>query len=204
MTNINKDAQSIIDFMPIETPRLTIRPQQKGDGAAINAAKAETWDDLQIWMPWAKRPSTIEEDEQVAQSSYAEFLLRENFNMVGIARDTGRMEIFTGLHRIDWTARRFEIGYWARKSAQGKGLVSESTNALTRFAFAALGAKAVALAYADGNEASARVMRGLGFEKEGTMRLASALNDGRVVDQHWYSRTHIEGLPAMDVRWRME
>ena len=30
----------------------------------------------------------------------------------------------TGLHRIDWAQRQFEIGYWCRSSRVGEGFVT--------------------------------------------------------------------------------
>lgn len=38
----------------IETPRLIIRVPQAGGGAQLNAAIAESIDELRPWMPWAQ------------------------------------------------------------------------------------------------------------------------------------------------------
>jgi RimJ/RimL family protein N-acetyltransferase len=187
--------------MPVETPRLTLRPVMPGDGAAIHAAKAETWDKIHRWMPWAKEISRPEEDEEMARRAYAKFLLREDFMMVAVERVTGQLSVFTGLHRFDWATRRFEIGYWARTSAQGRGLVTESTNALTRYAFAVLKARTVAISHAEGNDSSRAVIERLGFVKEGVLSNATALPDGTVHNTHWYGRTSADGLPDLDVRW---
>ena len=39
--------------MPIVTPRLVLRPPTLDDLDAIQAAKDDAWDDLQLWMAWA-------------------------------------------------------------------------------------------------------------------------------------------------------
>jgi RimJ/RimL family protein N-acetyltransferase len=187
--------------MPIETPRLIIRPVAPGDGANINAAKAETWEQIHAWMPWAKTMSSVDDDEAVAREAYAKFILREDFMMVAIEKAIGSMAVFTGLHRFDWAIRRFEIGYWARKSAQGRGLVTESTNALTRYAFSVLGARTVAISHAEGNDASRAVIERLAFKSEGVLSNATALPGGTVCNRHWYGRTSADGLPELDVRW---
>ena len=187
--------------LPITTKRLVIRPVMAGDGAAMNAAKAETWEQINIWMPWAKAMTSIDEDEETARRAYAKFLLREDFMMLACERDTGRPVVFTGLHRFDWNVPRFEIGYWCRKSAQGQGLVSESTNALARYAFEVLKARAVAICHADGNDASRAVIERLGFKPEGRAVSSTMTNDGIIRDHLWYSHTRVEDLPALDVDW---
>jgi RimJ/RimL family protein N-acetyltransferase len=196
------DKPILIDMpMPIETPRLIIRPIMPGDGVEMNAAKRETWTEIHKWMPWAKEMPSPEEDEAVARRAHAQFLLREDFMAVAIEKETGAIVVFTGLHRFDWETRRFEIGYWARKSAQGRGLVTESANALTRYAFEVLGARAVAISHAEGNDASRAVIERLGFVKEGILSNAAVLPDSTVCNSHWYGRTSADGLPGLDVKW---
>ena len=187
--------------MPITTPRLILRAPAAGDGAAINDAKRESFADLNKWMPWAKAMSAVEDDEAVAREAAAKFILRDDLMMLIFERDTGRLIGGTGLHRFDWDKRHFEIGYWVRTSAHGQGYATEVTNALLRFAFNALSARRVEITHADGNEASAAVIRKLGFVKEGVRRQATQLPDGRLVDSHVYSRLNLDNLPALDVRW---
>ena len=192
----------LIDIpMPIVTPRLILRAPQAGDGAAIHDAKNETWEHLNRWMPWAKTPSTPEEDEAVARDLNIKFQKREDFTMFGFARDDGRFIIGCGLHRFDWHKRRFEVGYWVRSSEHGKGFAPEAANALTRYAFGALQANVVVIEHADGNDNSRRVIEKLGFDKEGVARGDILLPDDRIVDRHVYSRTDINGMPDLDVRW---
>ena len=202
MNDIKAKSPVLMDLpLPITTPRLVIRPVMQGDGAAMNAAKAETWEQINIWMPWAKTMTSIDEDEETARRAHAKFLLREDFMMLACDRASGQPLVFTGLHRFDWTIRRFEIGYWCRKSAQGQGFVSESTNALARYAFAVLGARAVAICHADGNAASHAVIKRLGFKPEGRAVSSTVINDGMVRDHLWYSHTSAGDLPGLDVQW---
>ena len=57
----------------------------------------------------------------------------------------------TGLHRIDWSLRRFEIGYWRRTGCGGRGLVTEAVRALARLAFDHLDARRVEIRMDDAN-----------------------------------------------------
>jgi RimJ/RimL family protein N-acetyltransferase len=187
--------------MPIVTPRLILRAPAPSDGPAMNAAKLESLPELVKWMPWAKTPSTIDDDEATAREAAAKFIMRTDLMMLIFERDTGRLVGGTGLHRFDWDKRHFEIGYWVRTSAHGKGYATEATNALLRFAFNALSATRVEINHADGNDASAAVIRKLGFVKEGVLRNATTLPGGTSVDKHVYSRLNLDNLPALDVRW---
>lgn len=203
MTHITppKDVVLIDVPMPIETPRLTIRPLAPGDGTGMTEAKTETWSDLTKWMDWTAKGNDPIDTEIAIRKEMAKFILRENIWLVGIERETAKPVIWTGLHRFSWETRSFEIGYWVRKSAHNKGYATESTHALIRYAFGALAAKRVEISHAAGNEASKRVIDKLGFTYEGTARNATLLPDGRHVDSLRYARLDANGLPAMAVKW---
>lgn len=187
--------------MPIETPRLILRNVLPGDGAAMFEAKAESMDELKLWMPWAKELGSVDDSEIVARKAYADFILRTDIMMLGFEKNSGKLIVSTGLHRFDWDRRHFEIGYWVRTSESGKGYATETANALTRYAFKALNARKVLIHHAGGNDGSRRVIEKLGFEGEGILRGESFLPDGSIVDHYHYGRFDIEGLPELDVKW---
>ena len=192
----------LIDIpMPIVTPRLILRPPMAGDGADVYAAKMESWTELNRYMPWAKVKGTAEEDEASVREAQARFVKREDMRLHGYCRETGRFIIGTGLHRFDWNIRRFEIGYWVRTSEHRKGYAAEAANALIRYAFNQLSARAVAIDVADGNTPSMGVAEKLGLVKEGVTKCDLMLPDGRVVDRHVWSCTDTKGLPPLDVKW---
>jgi RimJ/RimL family protein N-acetyltransferase len=189
--------------MPIRTPRLLIRPKQPGDGEASVSAITETWDDLHQWMAWAERLDefTVERQEARIRQQMAAFLLREEFNLLGVESCSGEPVIWCGLHDIDWKARQCATGFWVRKSAQRRGFATEATNALLRYAFDALGMHRVGITHSYGNEASRKVVEGLGFAPEGVQRSANRLPAGRFADKHLYARFNVAGLPSLDVSW---
>lgn len=203
MTHILDTNPLLIDIpMPIETDRLIIRAPRAGDGPAVTAAQEETWEDLTRWMDWAKgeKPRADENEARLRRAS-ADFILRTDLMMLAFDRVRGLPVVFTGLHRMDWQRGEFEIGYWVRTSARGQGYATEAANALTRFAFNALSARKVVITHAEGNDASAAVIKRLGFPREVLARLGTTLPDGRVVDQYKYARLDTNGLPPLDVRW---
>ena len=93
------------------------------------------------------------------------------------------------------------IGYWVRKSAQGKGYATEITNALLRYAFNALGASEVWISHGEGNDASRRVIEKLGFIRDGFMKDREKFHDGRIIPGWRYKRHNTDDLPPLDVSW---
>ncbi len=185
---------------PIRTPRLVLRPTMPGDGPATHDAVVETYDQLKLWMPWAKTLEAPDITEINIRKAYADFILRKDLRLIGHEIETGKAVTFCGLHRFNWEARSFEIGYWVRASAQGSGYATEVANALTRYAFNALNANRVMIVHASGNDRSRKVIEKLGYEREGIYRNDVVLND-TLKDSHVYSRLNTKDLPPLDVRW---
>ena len=187
----------------IETPRLILRCPGPGDGDALNAAECETLVDLLPWMPWAKAARTPAESEIYCRRSQAKFLLREDMPMfiferrhvAGVAPDAeGLLLGSTGLHRIDWPARRFEIGYWRRAGQQGRGIITEAVLAMARLAFERLGAQRVEVRMDDANLASRRVAERAGFGFEGLLRHDGVTPQGEPRDTRVYALVRSDWL----------
>jgi len=173
-----------------------------GDGTATHEAIKETYEQLQQWMLWAsKELETPETTEANIRDAYAKFILRKDFRMNGFERDGGRPAVFTGLHGPRWKIRRFEIGYWVRRSAQGNGYAAEVTNALARYAFEVLEARCVEISHAEGNLASQTIIQKLGFEHECTRRKGHVLPNGSIVDDYRYVLLSPDSLPHLEVTW---
>jgi RimJ/RimL family protein N-acetyltransferase len=94
----------------------------------------------------------------------------------------------TGLHRIDWSLRRFEIGYWRKTGCGGRGVVTEATRAMARLAFDALGARRVELRMDDNNERSWKVAERAGFTLEALLRFDAVTPRGEPRSTRVYAR----------------
>lgn len=156
-------------------------------------------------MHWANSLNefTVEQQEIRSRHHIASFILREEFNLIGIELSSGQPVIWWSFYDLDWTARHCNTGCWVRKNAQGKGIATEATNAMVRYAFGALGMRRVGLTHSSGNEASRSIAERLGFALEGTQRAASVLPGGRVADRCCYARLNTAGLPELDVDWAL-
>ena len=179
----------------IDTPRLILRCPTSADAAAQNEAVCESLDHLRPDMPWAQAAPTLAQSEAECRRMHAKFLLREDLVMfmferlgVGSDRSEGGLIGGTGLHRIDWAQRNFEIGYWCRASRQRQGFVAEAVQALTRLAFDRLEARRVEIRTDAGNERSWRVAERAGFRLEGVLRGNSLAPSGELRDTRVYAR----------------
>ena len=150
--------------------RLTLRVPRPGDGAAVNAAVLDSLTELRPWMPWAKETPTVDDNERYVREAQIRFLKREGWPLLLFLKDTNTMIGSSGLHRINWTVPKVEIGYWVRTPYAGQGYITEAVAAVTEFAFTTLEAIRIEIRCDAKNERSATVARRSGFTLEGTLR----------------------------------
>lgn len=174
-----------------ESDRLILRCPRPGDGKALNDAILETLDDLRRFpasLPWARKAPAIADSEVYCRLSQANYLAREDFALLLLCKQTGNVVGASGLHRVQWSVPKCEIGYWCRRSYQGKGLVTEAVQAIASFAFAWLGAQRLEILTDNLNRASWRVCERTGFTLEGILRHERADPDGTLRDTRVYAR----------------
>lgn len=150
--------------------RLLIRAPRPGDGAMVNAAVLDSLTELRPWMVWAQQTPTVEDNERYTREAHIRFLKRDELPFLLLLKETEIMVGSSGLHRINWTVPKFEIGYWVRTPYAGQGYITEAVAAITEFAFTTLGAHRVEIRCDAKNERSAAVARRGGFMLEGTLR----------------------------------
>jgi len=152
-----------------ESERLTIRGPLPGDGVRVRTAVVESQEALKKWMPWAVSVPSEEEYEVIVRKGQIRFLSREDLWMMLLLKDTETVIGGSGLHRIDWSVPKLEIGYWVRTSYGRKGYVTEAVKAITQFAFRECEANRVEIRCDENNVRSAAVARRAGFTYEGTL-----------------------------------
>jgi RimJ/RimL family protein N-acetyltransferase len=176
----------------IATERLVVRVPRPGDGAIVNDAVRASHAELAPWLPWAVAVPTVAESEAHCRRQQARFLLREDFGMLIFVRlpdgTEGELVGATGLHRIDWELRKFEIGYWRRSGCGGRGFITEAVRAVARLAFDVLGARRVEIRMDDDNVASWKLAERAGFTLEALLRFDSATPAGAPRSTRVYAR----------------
>jgi RimJ/RimL family protein N-acetyltransferase len=168
--------------MPIETPRLLLRPYDRDDAERLGAAVSTAYEHLRPWMPWATPDQSTEQSLEIIAGMQSKWALRTDLTLGIFERADGELLGGSGLHRMDWAARTFEIGYWIHPDHEGLGYVTETARALTDYAFDVLRAERVEIRLDPTNLRSQAVPKRLEFLHEGTLRRSARGMDGALRD----------------------
>lgn len=185
----------------ILTPRLDLRPLQPGDEADLSEAKMETAERLSKVFEWASQGFSHDKDRAYVAQCHANYKAGLDLSLVGRRREDGRPVLWTGLHDKPGDKDVYQIGFWVRESAQGQRFAAEAANAMIRYAFNALGARAIVMCHSETNTKSRAIFNALGFEFEEKRENSLRMAGGRIVDAYWYRMTDPKVLPEMDVKW---
>jgi RimJ/RimL family protein N-acetyltransferase len=108
----------------------------------------------------------------------------------------------TGYHHFDWTIPSLETGYWIRTAWSGQGLMTETVNALTQYAFKQLSVERITITCDINNIQSKKIPEALGYSLEGVLKSHRRKSiTGELSDTLIYARYHLEGLPDLKVSW---
>lgn len=172
--------------MVLETERLYIRRFEEKDLPDFNgyASDPEVGPSAG-WKPHESR----KESEEILESfiNSADVFAMEH-------KEDGRVIGSLGLHedrKRDYKGARM-IGYAMGKGYWGQGLMTEAVEGLLEYAFTELDLKIISAYHYPFNQRSRRVLEKAGFSLEGTLRMASSLYDGQVVDDVCYAITREE------------
>lgn len=183
--------------MPIETERLLLRPYKRADAERLGAAVSSAYEHLRPWMPWATAEQTTQQSLEIIAGMQSKWAVREDLTLGIFDRVDGGLLGGTGLHRMDWNARTFEIGYWIHPRHEGRGYATETARALTDYAFDILLAERVEIRLDPTNLRSQAVPRRLRFVHEGTLRRAVRGTDGALRDTEIHSVIRTDWPPAV-------
>jgi ribosomal-protein-serine acetyltransferase len=169
----------LIDF-PSEffTERLHIRMPKPGDGKVVCSAINASLKDLKRWMPFAQKEQSEDEIEANIREAHINFLKRQDLRLHVFLKDTGEFVASSGLHRIDWGVRKFEIGYWIDTRFSGNGYMTEAVQGICDFAFVELKARRLEIRCDTKNSKSRAIPERLGFDLEGVLRNEDLSVDG--------------------------
>lgn len=166
----------------LQTERLVLRPFAAGDiddiVAAINFR--EVWATT-LLIPHPYAAADAEQWVSIATEGW------ENGRTASFAivpregAHAGRIAGGVGLSGISAEHRKAELGFWLTPPAWGQGIMTEAAQAVVRFGFETLELNRIYAGHFEGNHASRRVQKKLGFRYEGVLR-QDVIKDGRPVD----------------------
>jgi RimJ/RimL family protein N-acetyltransferase len=179
---------------------MLIRAPRAEDGQAFYEAVQET-PDLKLWIPFAiPELPDFERSVQLCQKGQTDFQLKTAFRYHVFHRE-GPFLGGISIPRFNWPHRIFEIGYWIRSTAGGKGFVTEMVQSLTQYVFDHLQARRIEIKCNSSNLKSRAIPEKLGFVSEGIARNAdtSSSNLVKVRDQITYSMTESSSLNRIQI-----
>jgi RimJ/RimL family protein N-acetyltransferase len=156
-----------------ESERLRIRRPEAGDGHIVHEAIVETLDQLRGYggsLPWALEEPRVESSELFCRKACAAWFSRTAFPMLLFLKEDNTFVGCSGLHNVEWSVPKLEIGYWCRKSQQRRGLITEAVTTITAMAFSLLGARRVQSRPDEENMPSRQVAERAGYQLEGIIR----------------------------------
>ncbi len=157
---------------PIETARLVLLPIDLDDAAELwEAVDGSRWH-LERWLPWVPFNNTPEASQRYAEACTVDWDAGRALRMVVRDRQTRQLLGVVGLDSCVHLHRSCELGYWLRREATGRGLMTEAASASVRFALERMGVHRIRCAAATDNFASLRVIARLNFRFEGIARQA--------------------------------
>jgi RimJ/RimL family protein N-acetyltransferase len=182
-------------FEELRGERVLVRPYRPDDAEALFEAVMESREHVLPWLPWGAAYEVLDDARNFIVRIQSAWLLREDLTVGLWDVATGRFVGGSGLHSRGWDVPAFEIGYWVRASAQGRGYVTEAVKLLADYAFDTYGARRVCIQCDARNERSAAVARRLGFVEEARLRNVAVAYDGTIRD------TLVFALTPADPRW---
>ncbi len=166
----------------METERLRLQAMNPKDAAAVYAGVQESMTALSRWMPWARPDETVDDTRIHLREANAHFTRLEEFSFTLWRKADDEFLGCCGIHRIDWSVPRFEIGYWLRTSMEGQGYMTETVNFLTAFLFNEQAANRIEIRCDAENRPSAAVAERCGFTLEARLRHERRNTSGALAD----------------------
>jgi ribosomal-protein-serine acetyltransferase len=161
---------------PVETPRLYLTPLEPADADELWLAVDGSRAHLEVWLPWVPFDTDPASNLRFAEACAADWDAGRAVRFSVRDRASRTLVGVVGLESCVHMHRSCELGYWLRKEATGRGLMTEAARAAVDFAFHYMGAHRVRVAAATDNHKSLEVIARLGFRFEGVLRQAEFCN----------------------------
>ncbi len=179
----------------MKTERLTLRPLRATDAEALHRLV----NDWEVTRTLADIPYPYPRDlaDQWIEATARDLMDGSAYHLAitGLEGDTEILVGAVGL-RIERAMRTGRLGYWVGRAYWGHGVATEAATRLIRWGFANLPIDRIMSDVMDGNDASAAVLRRVGFRRTGTAERESlTTGDRHQVTLFLATRDDIFGKP---------
>ncbi len=158
-----------VTFPELETERLLLRRITPHDADAWLAAWNHP-DVMRYLVDFEHTTTDLEEVKEIIQWADDIFAQKSGLRWAVALKPASTMIGSCGFHLYSRTNRLAEIGYELHHEYWRRGIMTEALEAVLRFGFDRLDLHRIEANVTVGNEASAGLLRSLGFADEGTWR----------------------------------
>jgi ribosomal-protein-serine acetyltransferase len=159
---VAEDAEHLPQVIRAEP--VVLRRHQVDDAREMASAIAETIEELRPWMPWASPEATDPEFQRTRIEGDLPNWGRRGHEATYVIQsaNSGQLLGVCGIQNRGAPVAR-EIGYWLRRTAEGKGYATAAASALTTTALTLPGVQRVEIRCDVANVRSAGVARRCGY-----------------------------------------
>lgn len=180
-------ARALLRRAPLETARTLLFPIDASDGPELwEAVDSSRWH-LERWLPWVPYNNTPDASLRYAEACATDWDAGRAVRFAIRDKSTAVLLGVVGLDSCVHLHRSSELGYWLRREATGRGIMTEAARAAVEFAFTRMGVHRLRCAAATDNMPSLRVIGRLGFRFEGVARHAEFVGN-RWLDHALFAR----------------
>ena len=173
-------ATPVLRNLSLEGERVLLRPVCAEDAEAAFPLIHEQREILD-WLVW-QGPDDVSELEEVYSRWITTSESGNNYHLALVERATGMFVGTLGLRFLEhpWIG---DVGYWVAREAWGKGLATEANFLAAHLAFRHLATGVLTAEVFVGNDASARVLEKIGYEREPAVRTQPIVGHPTRVDR---------------------
>lgn len=180
----------------LETPRLVVRDHLESDLAGLTALLASP-EEMRYLPELFARDADAAKRNLAAAIAEQDNPARSKFFFAIEEKASGRYvgEVGFTVEQTTRSGSLADLGYFMLREFHGKGYMTEAGKRVVEFAFAEAGVHKIKTGCLKENKASERVMRKLGFLKEGELR-AHQYHEGVWKDRVVYGLLKTDALPT--------
>lgn len=165
------------------TRRTVVRRFRENDGSAFYTLLQDNHSRLTDFFPeLARRINSPLQAEWLVRAWLADWLQLRAFHFAIWEKEQASIIGFIQLKQIDWEVPKAEVSFFIDRHFENQGLMTEVLEHLVDFAFRELDLEKLTVRPPMDNYPSQRLVRKVGFQREGDLRADMRLPGGELVD----------------------
>ena len=156
--------------LDLHAPGLVLRPVRLAEAPLLVEAVTESVITVGRWMSWCNAAYSINEANAWIDRQATACANKTAYEFGIFDAQSGRLLGCAGLNCIIIVQGIANLGYWVRRSAEGRGVTTVACRRLLEFGFTKVGLTRIEIVASAENQASRRIAEKLGALFEGVLR----------------------------------